>query len=183
MDDREIVDMYFERSESAVSETIEKYGTVLLRFAGRYLKDRRDAEECVNDTYVKAWNSIPPHRPDDLFAFLAKICRCTAFKLIEKETAQKRSALLVELTAEMAECLPDKSGTDFNDGRLSNLVNEYLGTLNKDKRAVFVGRYWYGETIAAISERTGYSESKVKSILHRTREGLKKFLSKKGEFP
>lgn len=181
MGDKDIVSMYLDRDETALNKTAEQYGAALYRFAGRFLKDNRDIEECVNDTYAKAWNSIPPNRPDDLFAYLAGICRYTAFKIIEKETAQKRSAQLVELTAEMAECLPDKSSIDDSEDRLSGLVNEYLRTLSKDKRAVFIGRYWYGEPIAAISKRTGFSESKVKSMLHRTREGLKKFLNEKGE--
>lgn len=177
MDDKDIVAMYLERNEEALNETIEQYGAALIRFAGKFLKDKRDVEECVNDTYSKAWNSIPPNRPDNLFAYLAKICRCTAFKIIEKETAQKRSAQLVELTAETAECLPDQSSRDSSDDRISELIDDYLKTLSKDKCAVFIGRYWYGESIAAISKKTGFSESKVKSMLHRTREGLKKYLS------
>lgn len=181
MDDKEIVAMYFERDEKALSKTMEQYGTTLMRFASRFLKDKRDVEECVNDTYVKAWNSIPPNRPDHLLAYLAKICRNTAFNIIEKETAQKRNAQLVELTTEMAECLPDRSNTDSSDDRISELINEYLSTLNKDKRIVFIGRYWYGESISAISEKTGFSESKVKSMLHRTRSGLKTYLNEKGE--
>lgn len=181
MDDKDIVAMYFERNEKALSETIEQYSATLIRFAGRFLKDKRNVEECVNDTFAKAWNSIPPNRPDNLFAYLAKICRCTAFKIIEKETAQKRSVQLVELTTEMAECLPDQSSRDSTDDRISELICEYLKMLNKDKCVVFVGRYWYGESIAAISEKTGFSESKVKSMLHRTRQGLKKYLNEKGE--
>lgn len=181
MDDKDIVAMYFERNEKAISETIEQYGAALIRFAGRFLKDKRDVEECVNDIYAKAWNSIPPNRPDNLFAYLAKICRCTAFKIIEKETAKKRSVQLVELTTEMAECLPDQSNRDSTDERIAELISEYLRTLNKDKCAVFIGRYWYGESIDAISKKTGFSESKVKSMLYRTREGLKKFLNEKGE--
>ena len=181
MDDKDIITMYFERNERALSKTMEQYGAVLMRFAGSFLKDKRDVEECVNDTYIKAWNSIPPNRPDHLLAYLARICRNTAFKIIEKETAQKRSAQLVELTIEMAECLPDRSNTDSSDDRISEFINEYLRTLNKDKREVFIGRYWYGDSIAAIAEKTGFSESKVKSMLHRTRSGLKKYLNEKGE--
>ena len=181
MDDKDIVAMYFERDERAVSETTRQYGAMLIRFAGRFLKDKRDAEECVNDTYAKAWNSIPPNRPDKLFAYLAKICRCTALGIVEKENAQKRSAQLVELTTELAECLPDKNSTYSDDDSISELVNEYLRTLNNDKRAVFIGRYWYGESIAAISEKTGFSESKVKSMLHRIRKDFRKYLNEKGK--
>lgn len=181
MNDKDIVAMYFERNEKALSETIEQYGAMLIRFAGRFLKDKRNVEECVNDTYAKAWNSIPPNCPDNLFAYLAKICRCTAFKIIEKETAQKRSVQLVELTTEMAECLPDRNNEYSSNDRIPELINEYLKMQNKDKCAVFIGRYWYGESIAAISKKTNFSESKVKSMLHRTRQGLKKYLSEKGE--
>ena len=179
MDDKDIVNMYLERDETALNVTMEQYGNRLLRFAGRFLRDPRDAEECVSDTYVKTWNSIPPNRPDDLFAYLAAVCRLTAFKIIERDSAQKRSAQLVELTAELAECLPDRS-TEDTDGGLSELVNGFLETLDKDKRAVFIGRYWYGESITAVSKRTGFSQSKVKSMLHRTRIGLKKYLTEKG---
>ncbi|MCH5350192.1 MAG: RNA polymerase sigma factor [Oscillospiraceae bacterium] len=181
MDDKDIVAMYFDRDEMAVSKTIEQYGAMLTRFAGKFLKDKRDVEECVNDTYSKAWNSIPPNCPDNLFAYLAKICRCTALNIIEKGSAQKRSVQLVELTTELAECLPDQSSTYSNEDNISELVNEYLRTLNKEKRAVFIGRYWYGESIAAISEKTGFSESKVKSMLHRIRGDFRKYLNEKGE--
>ncbi|MBQ7069900.1 MAG: RNA polymerase sigma factor [Ruminococcus sp.] len=180
MDDKRIVALFLERDESAVSITMEQYGAGLLRFASRFLKDERDAEECVNETFAKAWSSIPPNRPDDLFAYLAVICRRTAFKMIEKQTAQKRSAELVELTAEMEECLPCPETMDRTESSISETLNEYLETLGRDKRAVFIGRYWYGDSIADISKRTGFSKSKVKSMLHRTREGLRKFLKEKG---
>lgn len=179
MDDREIVELYLERDQRAVSETMERYGRRLTGLAASFLKDRRDAEECVSDTYVKAWNSIPPNRPEDLFAYLAKICRCTAFNIVERDRAKKRSAQLVELTHELEECIPDRSA-DSGGEELSELLNEFLGTLSREKRMVFVGRYWYGDSIAEIGEKTGFSESKIKTMLHRTRESLRKFLGRKG---
>ena len=179
MDDKEIVALYLDRDERAVEETMQRYGGRLTRLAEHFLKDKRDAEECVSDTYVKAWNSIPPNRPDDLFAYLAKLCRCTAFNIVEREQAQKRSAQTVELTDELAECLPDRSA-DSGEDDLSERLNEFLATLGKDKRAVFVGRYLFGDSIAEIAEKTGFSESKVKTTLHRTRESLRKYLGRKG---
>lgn len=182
MDDKEIVKMYFDRDERAVSETMNSYGGRLYRFACKFLKDKRDAEECVSETYARAWDTIPPTRPDDLFAYLAALCRNTAYDIVKKETAQKRSVTLVELTAEMSECIPDQSLLDDErSSQLSELINEYLHTISKDKRTVFVGRYWYGDSIADISRKTGFSVSKVKTTLHRTREGLRKFISAKGE--
>lgn len=181
MDDKEIVELFFARDEKALSETMNSYGGKLFRLACRFLKDKRDAEECVSDTYTAAWETIPPVCPKELFAYLAALCRNKAHDIVKRETAQKRSVTLVELTAEMSECIPDSSLDDESCSRLSELINEYIYTLSKDKRAVFVGRYWYGDSIADISRKTGFSQSKVKTTLHRTREGLKKFISAKGE--
>ena len=109
MADKGIIELYFERDENAVSETMKSYNGRLLRFAMHFLSDKRDAEECVNDTYVRAWDTIPPNRPDNFFAYLAALCRNAALDVIKKNTAQKRSAQLVELTQEMNECIPDNS--------------------------------------------------------------------------
>ena len=181
-DDKDIIGLYFARDEKALSETENRYGGRLLRFAMRFLSDKRDAEECVNDAYARAWDTIPPNRPNDLFAYLAALCRNTALDIVKRNTAQKRSVQLVELTREMNECIPDQNSiSDSRSEQLTGYVNEYLTTLTKDKRAVFVGRYWYGETIADIAKHTGFSQSKVKTMLHRTREGLKKYITGKEE--
>lgn len=180
LDDKEIIDLYFERDENAVRETMTNYNGRLLRFAMRFLSDERDAEECVNDTYARAWNTIPPNRPDNLFAYLATLCRNAALDVIKKNTAQKRSAQLVELTQEMNECIPDNSNiTDERSEEIAECINGFLATLPKDKRAVFLGRYWYNEPIAEIAKRTGFSQSKVKTMLHRMREDLRKYITGK----
>ena len=182
MSDEEIIDLYFSRNEKAISETMNSFGAGLTRFALRFLSDRRDAEECVNDAYKAAWDTIPPNRPERLFPYLAALCRNSALDKVKKNTAQKRSVTIVELTNEMSECIPDSGSIgDERAERLSALINEYLDALSRDKRTVFVGRYWYGESIGEISRRTGFSESKVKTALHRTREGLKKYIIRKGE--
>lgn len=180
MDDQGIIELYFARDENAISETMKSYNGRLLRFAMHFLSDKRDAEECVNDTYVRAWDTIPPNRPDNFFAYLAALCRNAALDVIKKNTALKRSAQLVELTQEMNECIPDNSNiTDERSEELSECINGFLADLPKDKRAVFLGRYWYNESIADIAKRTGFSQSNVKTMLYRMREGLRAYIERK----
>jgi len=180
LDDKEIIDLFFERDENAIRETMNSYNGRLLRFAMRFLSDSRDAEECVNDAYARAWDTIPPNRPDNLFAYLASLCRNSALDVIKKNTAQKRSAQLVELTQEMNECIPDSSSiTDDRSDELAECINGYLATLPRDKRAVFIGRYWYNEKISDIAKRTGFSQSKVKIMLYRMREELRNYIERK----
>ena len=119
MDDKGIIDLYFARDEKAISETMKSYNGHLYRFALRFLSDPRDAEECVNDAYVRAWDTIPPNRPNNLFAYLAALCRNAALDVIKKNSAQKRSAQLVELTQEMNECIPDSNITEDMEAILS----------------------------------------------------------------
>ena len=105
MDDNKIIELYFKRDEDALTQTKECYGKQLNALAFRILQNKEDAEECENDTYMKAWNSIPPQKPQHFFAYLAKICRNTALNMTEKSKAEKRSAIIVELTKELSECL------------------------------------------------------------------------------
>ena len=188
MDEQEngqrIVALYLSRDKSAISETMQSYGSRLLRLAGHFLSDRRDAEECVNDTYLKAWNSIPPQQPQDLFSYLARLCRCTAYNMIEKQQATKRSAQLTELTHEMEECIPDSDReTEYADSIITGLINEHLRSLPHEKRDMFVRRYWYGDSIETIAQNMGFSKSKVKTALCRMRAELRTFLEEKGVKP
>ena len=179
--DAELIRLYLVRDDMAVELTMKKYGSRLILFALGFLGDKRDAEECVNDAYLKAWDSIPPHEPADLYAYLARICRFTAYDMIEKRNTVKRGAQVVELTHEMEECIPDTSGkADVSGAELTSLLNDFLGALKRDERSLFVRRYWFGESVNEIAERFGFSESKVKTTLYRTRKKLKKYLSKKG---
>ena len=181
--DTELIRLYLARDDMAVRLTMKKYGSRLLHFALGFVGDKRDAEECVNDAYLKAWGSIPPHEPADLYAYLARICRFTAYDMIERRNAVKRGAQVVELTHEMEECIPDTSGkAEMSGAELTALLNDFLGKLKRDERSVFIRRYWFGESVSDIAGRFGFSESKVKTSLHRTREKLKKYLSKKGEY-
>lgn len=182
--DHQIVEMFLSRDRSAIECTEKHYVKRLMGLAKRFLSDIRDAEECVNDTYLKAWNSIPPQKPDDLFSYLARLCRCTAYNIIEKQQTAKRSAQLVELTHEMEECIPDPSKSSSTDDKfISALLNEFLDTLPRDKCDIFVKRYWFGESVEQIASETGFTTSKIKTSIHRTRAKLRKFLEKKGVQP
>lgn len=183
MEDSKIVDLYLERDESAINHTRNKYGQRLQHMAFGIIRDHGSAEECENDTYLEAWNRIPPNEPRSyLFAFLGKIVRHLAIDVCRKEEAKKRSAEFCELTKEMQECIP--AGKDVEQevelDVLSEIINEYLKNCSELKRKVFVRRYWFFESVREISKRYGYSESKVKMILLRMREELRSMLEKEG---
>ena len=180
MEDREIIALFEARSEQAIEELGKKHGRYVSQVALNILHDAWYAEEAVNDTYLAAWNTIPPTRPENLFAYLAALCRNAALDVIKKNTAQKRSVQLVELTSEMNECIPDQSAiSDERSDELAEYINGYLSTLPREKRLVFVGRYWYNESISDISRKTGFSQSKVKTMLHRMREDLREYIDRK----
>ena len=179
VDEKELIELYFNRDEKAIKGTQELYGSRLRQLAERLLANRSDTEECLNDTYYKVWNAIPPHRPESLYAFCAVICRRTAMDILDKRTAQQRSAMVVELTAEMEQCIPDSSANSPDDEQLSEMLKSFIAKLDEEKRGVFIRRYWFGETAASIAEKYGYSETKVRSMLFRTRKKLKKYLEGK----
>ena len=179
MDDNKIIELYFKRDEDALTQTKECYGKQLNALAFRILQNKEDAEECENDTYMKAWNSIPPQKPQHFFAYLAKICRNTALNMTEKSKAEKRSAIIVELTKELSECLPDNSTLEKTaEQELGDIISEFLKTVSTDNRIIFIRRYFLSETISDISKTLSISESKVKSSLFRTRNKLRDYLSK-----
>ena len=183
MEDSAIVDLYLERSENAISRTSEKYGARLRNVAYGITTSRETSEECENDTYLEAWNRIPPHEPSGyLFAFLAKIVRASALNRAKAMGREKRSAALVELTRELESVLPSPASTagEAEAKELTRAINEFLRTLPDEKRAVFVQRYWYALSVKEIAARYSMSEGKVKTLLYRAREHLKKFLKKEG---
>lgn len=181
MDDAKIIELFWSRDERAIEATANTYGSKLHQLAKRILRNEEDAEESVNDTYLKAWNTIPPQRPRYYFAYLSKICRYIAFGRLDWNHAKKRNASIVELTAEMELCLPDLSNeARLEDEEIGQLLNRFLGTLTKENRLVFMRRYWYLESIQEISKRYKMSESSIKTRLHRTRTKLKKFLEREG---
>lgn len=181
MEDARIIELYFARDEAAIEQTRISYGHKLRSLARRILADDRDAQECENDTYLKTWTSIPPNRPAHFFAYLAKICRNAALSLLEYRGAAKRSAQVVELTDEMQQCIPDRLAEQaFEPEEIGKLLNAFLRDQSEDNRRIFVRRYFSGESVAEIAQALGFSESKVKSALLRTREKLRIVLEKEG---
>ena len=183
MEDKDIIGLYLERSEEAITETAHKYSVLLSRIAFGILRSREDAEECVNDTYMRAWNSIPPNEPKRLSAFLGKITRNLSLNRYEQLTAQKRGGSSKELALEeLEECVPAAGDLqrEVEDSELAELINEFLDKLKKESRIIFMRRYWYFCTVSEIAEDMHISESKVKMSLLRTRKKLKQFLEKQG---
>lgn len=183
MDDRQIVALYYQRSEQALEETAVKYGSYCFSIAYNILENREDAEEAVNDSYIGAWNAIPPHKPANLAAFLGKITRRTAIKRWQRSKAQKRGGGEITLALEeLADCIP--AGGDaqsrMEETELSRVLNRFVQALPQTERNVFVCRYWYLDPIRAIALRYGFSQSKVKSMLSRTRKKLHNYLQKEG---
>lgn len=183
MDDSEIVDLYLSRDESAISHTAFKYGSRLKRIAFRILSSSSSAEECENDTYLEAWNRIPPSEPRTyLFPFLGRIIRHLAIDECRKNLSQKRNALFCELTGEMEQCLLGRNTVEesFDAEALIRSINSYLSSCSEEQRNIFVRRYWYFDSISDISRRYGFTGSRVKTTLFRMREGLKVYLEKEG---
>ena len=181
MEDANILDLYFARSEEAIRQTDAAYGRKLFSLANRILQDPQDSEESVSDTYLKAWETIPPHRPTYFYAYLAKICRYSALGKLDWKTAAKRKAEVVSLTEEMALCIPDqRKEAEVTAKEIGRAMNAFLGSLSQESRVIFLRRYWFCDTIGEIAARYGISESKVKMRLLRTRKQLSDYLNKEG---
>jgi len=183
MDDEKIVALYWERSEEAIHETEIKYERYLIKIACNVLTDMEDSKESVNDTYLKAWNSMPKHRPSVLSTYLGKITRQAAIDIFRKRNSQKRYGSEYALSlSELDECIPDVGNTEqeYELQELGRIINTYLRTISQDARHVFVSRYYFMDSIRDISKCFDMSESKVKSMLYRTRLGLREYLEKEG---
>lgn len=183
MEDERIIDLYWERNEAAISATDEKYGKYLKTIANGILKDDRDSQECVSDTYMGAWNAMPPERPSVLKAFLGKITRNLSLKKFRSLSADKRGGGEYDLAIEeLAECIASGSSVEgqLEDKAISAALDTFLGGLAAEERQVFVLRYWYLESVNTVAARFGYGESKVKMMLKRTRDKLKDHLAKEG---
>lgn len=183
MEDSRIIELFFERNDEALKAADEKYGRLCLKTALRILPDRGDAEETVNDTLLKAWNSVPPNRPEKLGAYLAKICRNTALAKLQKRSAKKRGCgIMPQLLGELSECLPDggRIEEEFDRAALAETLNRFLSELEPDRRRVFLQRYWYMCPVKEIAVSEQSKESRIKMLLLRTRNDLKSYLSKEG---
>lgn len=183
MDDKRIVDLYFERSERAIAETASRYGNYCYSIAYNILSSNEDAEESVNDTYNAAWNSMPPHRPSVLSTFLGKITRRISIDRWRKRNAGKRGGGEMPLVLEeLQDCVADEKSveTEYEKQQLSVIINRFVTALPETEQQVFLCRYWYMDPVNSICRQFGFSESKVKSMLFRTREKLRVVLEKEG---
>lgn len=183
MEDSAIISLYFSRSEKAISETDRKYGAYCFTIANNILSSREDSEESVNDTYLAAWNTIPPQHPNALASFLGKITRYISLDRWKKRTAAKRGGGELPLALEeLGDCVSGESSpeTVVMDRELARCVNHFLESLPETERKVFVCRYWYLDPIEGIGKRFGFSESKVKSMLYRLRGKLRGELEEEG---
>ena len=181
MEDSKILELYWSRDEQAIAETRASYGVPLLALANRILSSREDSEETVSDTYLRAWQTIPPERPKNFLAFLRRICRNLAFDRLDWNRAAKRNAEVVALTDEMELCIPDTSrDRELEAKELGRVLNAFLESLPKETRMIFLRRYWHVDTIAEIAQRYGITQSKVKMQLSRTRAKLCTYLEQEG---
>lgn len=179
MEDREIVKLYFDRDEEAIECSRDKYGKMLFGIAFNLLRLREDAEETENDTYLTAWQKIPPDEPTLLGAYLSKITRYLSLNRRRGDLAKKRPQLL-SAEEELIECLPSSETpeTVLENGRLRDALSQFLHSLKQSDRIVFLRRYFYGDSVETIARRTGFSEGKIKSVLFRCRGKLKEKLEK-----
>ncbi|MCR4645904.1 MAG: sigma-70 family RNA polymerase sigma factor [Oscillospiraceae bacterium] len=180
MTDKEITGLFWQRSENAIRESQAKYGGLVRHVISGILHDTLDIEECENDTFLSAWQSIPPHEPRSLKAYLASIARNTAYKRAEYLSAAKRKPEALLSLDELAETLADARTEDCSDTELSGIINGFLAKLRPEQRKVFLLRYWAGLSTAEIAGRTGLPKSKVDMMLHRLRRKLHDDLQQRG---
>lgn len=182
LSDKEIVSMFFERNEKALFAVSRKYGNYCGAVVQSILKNPQDAEECLNDAWLKAWESIPPERPRNLGGFLVKIAKNISLNRYERSHAKKRGSGEIPLVLdELSECVADKSNVEkaFEQKLLTNAVNDFLKTLPREKRDIFVLRYWYCLSVAQIAEKVGLSRNSAAVTLSRTRRSLVAYLKKR----
>ncbi len=183
MNDNEMIDLFFARDPQAIQAAKDTYSGYCAYIAGNLLQNRMDQEECLNDTWLRAWNAIPPSRPQQLGPFLGKITRNLALNRIRREQAQKRGGGTVQVAVdELNECIPSVGDAfeALEGKRLTQLLNAFLAELPQEKRVAFVLRYYYGTSILKIAGQLRCSESRVKSMLHRTRKQLRTYLEQEG---
>ncbi len=181
MEDHKIVDLYWARSENAIKETDNKYGRMLNSISYSLLSSREDAEECLNDTYLDAWQKMPEDRPAFLGAYLSRIIRCISIDRFRASHRQKRGEA-VSLTDELADCIPSGASPaeEYENGRIARVINNFLFELDEEKRRMFVRRYFYSDSIEDIAGLLRISKPKVKTTLHRLRAELREYLEGEG---
>lgn len=182
MDDNKIIELYWERKEEAIRETSLKYGRLCSHIARNILANLEDSEECVNDTYFAVWNAIPSKRPNRFSAFVSRITRNLALKKYEYLSAAKRNPAAITSLEELGDCV---SGTETVESemeakRIETTIDKFLWRQGEEKRTIFIRRYWYFDSIETICKDTGFTQSKVKSMLYQMRQRLKNYLESEG---
>ena len=183
MEDEKIVSLYWQRSEDAIRETEEKYDRYLTKIAYNILSNHEDSRESVNDTYLAAWNSMPPHKPSVLSTYLAKITRRLSIDIFRHRNREKRKGSEYAISlSELGDCVSGGNTTEeiINFKLLADAIGIYLRTLPEEARTLFIGRYYFLDSLKEAAAYCGMTESKAKSLLHRTRLGLKEYLIKEG---
>lgn len=182
MTDQTIIDLFWQRSEDAIRNTSQKYGKYLTKIAMNILNYYEESEECVNDTYLAAWEQIPPDRPQKLLPYVGRITRCLALNRYDYLTAQKRNVEFTLQLSELEECFTGTASieTQYESGEVASSISSFLKMQSPDVRNIFIRRYWFSDSITEIASRFHMSESKVKSTLFRTRKRLKKHLESEG---
>ncbi len=183
MNDCDIIGLYFDRDERAISETAEKYGKYCRSVSYNILQNLQDAEECVNDAYLSAWNSIPPHKPERLSTYMGKLVRNLSISRYRQYSSEKRAATQTALAlSELEDCIPDPCGIDLvaEGVVITDAINRYLSSCEGKKRRIFIRRYWALEPLQQIAREFSMSESKVASLMYRMRKELKAYLEKEG---
>lgn len=183
MEDNQIVDLYWERNPDAILKTDEKYGLYCRQISYRILRSREDAEECVNDTWLKTWNSVPPTRPYHLKAFLGKLTRNLSLDRWDLLQAGKRgSGRTALLLSELSDCIPAAETVErtLEDKAISAAISQWLRNQQPKNRVAFVRRYWYADSVSTVAKQVGLTEGGTKALLHRLRKSLKTHLEQEG---
>ncbi len=182
MEDYAIVELYWARNEDAIFHTNLKFGSLCRQLAFNILSDREDSEECVNDTWHRAWDTMPPQRPDSLRAYLGRIVRNLAISRLRHRTAQKRGNGMDLMLSELEDCLPShiRPDQEYEAKELAGLIENWLHTLPKDDRVLFVRRYWYGDAVNILARDWEQTPNQMTKRLLRLRNGLKRHLEQEG---
>ena len=184
IEDEKIVELFFKRSELAIRELNNKYGKACHRLSYNIVNNRQDAEECVNDAYLGAWNAIPPEKPDSLLTYLCKIVRNISLKMYYRKKAAKRSSTYTIAMEEIEACIaaPSTVETEFEARELARVIESFLDTLTAENRVIFMRRYWFSDSCKDIAGLVGLTEKNITVRLTRIRQKMKKYLIEKGVF-
>jgi len=182
VEDKIIIQLFNIRSEMAIHRTSEKYGSYLMKVCMNVLNKKEESEECTNDTYLAAWNQIPPDQPLRFLPYLGRIAKNIALNRYDYLKATKRNSHFDLVLSELEDCISDVNQTEdyILEKELATVISQYLRTLDEKSRNVFVRRYWYSDSVREIAKMFGISQSNTKVILHRTRNGMRTYLAKEG---